>query len=97
MFMQDASFHGSVSWYENEDVELDAYWSCNGCAECFLKNQQEIEEKLERIISLHLDAVHVGVCTRQRNIDGIWERCKVIDGICKKLLAEGIKVVEGTH
>lgn len=88
---------GSFAVYENEDIELEAYWSCNGCADCFLRNQQGIEEKLKRIISLHLDAVHIGVCTRQRTTDGNWERCKVIDNICEKLLAEGIKIVEGTH
>ena len=35
-----------------------------------LKHQEGIEEKLERIIGLKPDAVHVGVCVKQRTDNG---------------------------
>ena len=53
---------GAFARYGEEPLELEAYWSCNGCGDCHFKYQEGIEEKLERIIGLKPDAVHVGVC-----------------------------------
>lgn len=50
---------GAFARYGEEPLELEAFWSCNGCEDCRLKHQEGIEEKLERIISLKPDAVHV--------------------------------------
>lgn len=80
-----------------EPLELEAFWSCNGCEDCRLKHQEGIEEKLERIISLKPDAVHVGVCVKQRTDNGDEVTCKTIEEICERLQAVGLKIVEGTH
>lgn len=74
-----------------------AYWSCNGCGDCHFKYQEGIEEKLERIISLKPDAVHVGVCVKHRTQDGQVVTCKTIEEICERLEAAGLTIVEGTH
>ncbi len=88
---------GAFAAYGDEPLELLAYWSCNGCADCCLQNQQGIEEKLERIIRLQPDAVHVGVCTKHRTARGEMVTCRVIAGLCERLRSAGIAVVEGTH
>lgn len=83
--------------YAEEPLELEAFWSCNGCEDCRLKHQEGIEEKLERIISLKPDAVHVGVCVKQRTQEGDEVTCKTIEEICGRLQAAGLTIVEGTH
>jgi len=62
-----------------------------------LNHQEGIEEKLERIIGLKPDAVHVGVCVKQRTKDGQVVNCKKIEEICERLEAAGLTIVEGTH
>ena len=83
--------------YGDETLELEAFWSCNGCDDCKLKNQAGIEEKLARIVSLQVDAVHVGVCTKHRNDMGEKVTCRKIVEICERLRQAGIKIVDGTH
>ena len=65
--------------------------------DCRLKHQEGIEEKLERIIGLKPDAVHVGVCVKQRTDNGDEATCKTIAEICERLQAAGLTIVEGTH
>lgn len=74
-----------------------AYWSCNGCGDCRFEHHAGIEEKLERIIGLKPDAVHVGVCVKHRTQDGQVVTCKTIEEICERLEAAGLTIVEGTH
>ena len=88
---------GTFARYGDEPVELMAYWSCNGCDDCHLHNQEGIEEKLRCIASLEVDAVHVGVCTKHRDAEGTWVTCRKILGICERLREAGIEIVEGTH
>lgn len=88
---------GTFAMYGDEALELEAFWSCNGCDDCKLKNQAGIEEKVERIVSLKVDAVHVGVCTKQHNVQGEQVTCKKILDICERLRESGIKIVDGTH
>lgn len=88
---------GAFAMYGDEPLELEAFWSCNGCDDCQLKNQAGIEEKLARIVSLQVDAVHVGVCTKHRNDMGEQVTCRKIVEICERLRAAGITIVEGTH
>lgn len=88
---------GAFARYGEEPLELEAYWSCNGCGDCHFKYQEGIEEKLERIISLKPDAVHVGACVKQHTDNGYEVTCKTIEEICERLEAAGLTIVEGTH
>lgn len=88
---------GAFALYGDEPLELEAYWSCNGCGDCHLQHQEGIEEKIARIIGLKVDAVHVGVCTKHCDAQGRQVTCRKILGICERLREAGIKIVEGTH
>lgn len=88
---------GAFARYGEEPLELEAFWSCNGCGDCHFKYQEGIEEKLERIIGLKPDAVHVGACVKQHTQDGQVVTCKTIEEICERLQAAGLTIVEGTH
>lgn len=88
---------GAFAMYGDEPLELEAFWSCNGCGDCKLKNQAGIEEKVARIVSLKVDAVHMGVCTKVRNDIGEQVMCRKIVDICECLRQSGITIVDGTH
>ena len=83
--------------YGDEELQLVAFFSCNGCDDCKLKHQEGLEEKMERILSLQPDAVHVGVCTIIKNEHGEKVRCEKIIDIWQRLEKAGIKVIDGTH
>ena len=81
---------GAFARYGEEPLELEAYWSCNGCGDCRFEHQAGIEEKLERIIGLKPDAVHVGVCVKPRTQDVQVVTCNTIEEICESLEAAGL-------
>ena len=88
---------GAFARYGDEALELAAYWSCNGCGDCHLNNQQGMEEKLRCIINMQVDIVHVGICTMQRTSAGKRVRCQKIVELCERLQKVGIEIVAGTH
>lgn len=70
----------------------------NGCDEVLLNNQEGLLEKLERILSVKTDIVHVGICTEI--IDEQTHKkvlCPKIQEIVDFLQKNNIKVVFGTH
>ncbi len=67
----------TFSRYGSEELELEAFFRCNGCGVW----DEGMEEKLERLISIKPDAVHLGVCTKLK--DGT--RCPTIERIAKRL------------
>lgn len=79
--------------YKGEGAELVAYWSCDGCKEVSFNNPGGLEAKIERIETLNVDVLHLGVCTR--NHEGI--ECPEIIRIIDRLEKKGIKIVRGTH
>lgn len=83
--------------YEVEDIQLIGMWTCNGCGNSMLENQDGIEKKIARMAAKGVDAVHISHCTAKKNDDGIPVRCPTIISICKKLNEQGVKVADGTH
>ena len=79
----------TFSRYGGEELELEAFFRCNGCGVW----DEGMEEKLERLISIKPDAVHLGVCTKLK--DGT--RCPTIERIAKRLEEDGAHIVDGTH
>ena len=79
------------SIYENEAVELVAFARCNGC-HSEVKQDKGLNEKIERLIKIKTDVVHLGVCTTK---DG--QQCKKITAIVQRLKEHGIKIVCGCH
>ena len=80
--------------YEGEEVEVLAFMKCSGCG-CFPGKDDGLDEKIERILSMHPDAVHLGICCchdgRDKNI------CPEIEEICNCFRRTGIPIIRGTH
>ena len=65
-----------------EPLELEAFFRCNGCdAQGIGVWDEGMEEKVERLLSLHPDVVHLGVCTKEKrptlSADSACGRCFV--------------------
>lgn len=82
----------SFERYKDEDIELAAFMRCNGC-DSDPVNDKGIKEKIERLKKEGVKAVHVGVCTKNR--EGI--RCKKMETIMQMVIDEGMEIVDGTH
>lgn len=87
----------SFARYGEEELELAAYFSCDGCGQVAFHSQRGMAEKLAMIRRLAPDAVHVGVCTKQKNGAGERVTCGAIKEITAELAAAGIEIIDGTH
>lgn len=77
-----------------EPLELEAFFRCNGCDAQGIGGWDEgMEEKVERLLSLHPDAVHLGVCTKEKS----GRRCPLIQRVADALSEAGAVIVDGTH
>ncbi len=88
------AFNNKKSYFQpyfGQDVELIAFFHCNGC-DADYENDEQYKEKMEKIISLKPDAIHVGVCCKP---DG--RLCPVIENMMQCFKNENINVIEGTH
>ena len=83
---------GAFSRYSGEEIELSAFFHCNGC-ESEVAQDEGMLEKLARIRKIRPDAVHLGVCTLRRESG----RCGTVKKIVKILQNDGIAVIDGTH
>lgn len=83
---------GSFNRYADEQVELQAFFQCNGCQSDSLKDEG-MQEKLQRVISIKPDAVHIGVCTTTKT----GKQCENIRKIVSQLKDHDILCIEGTH
>ena len=79
--------------YAGEDASLEAFFHCNGCA-----NDPETDkgmiEKLDRLQTIGVETVHIGVCTVKRETKAL---CSVIIQIQDMLHSRGIQTIQGTH
>lgn len=80
--------------YAGEDVQLDAFFHCNGC-NSNPSTDPGILEKLDRLQDMGIHTVHTGVCTCKP--PNRVEYCPNIQQIISLLHARGIHVVHGTH
>ena len=77
-----------------EPLELEAFFRCNGWdAQGIGVWDEGMEEKVERLLSLHPDAVHLGVCTKEKS----GRRCPLIQRVADALSEAGAVIVDGTH
>ena len=81
----------SFEIYKEEDVEIIAFFHCNGCS-CDYENDIEYKEKIDTVIKLKPDAVNIGKCTVT---DGC--ECSIITKIAATISDSGIRVIRGTH
>lgn len=83
--------------YEGEDVQLAAMWTCNGCGNSMLENQEGIKKKIERMAKNEIKVVHLSACCSKKQEDGTKVLCPNIVKIAERLQAMGIEIVNGTH
>ncbi|MDO4179413.1 MAG: CGGC domain-containing protein [Phascolarctobacterium sp.] len=83
--------------YQGEDVQMIAMWTCNGCGDSMLENQEGIQKKIERMKLAELDVLHLSACTSKKNEAGEKVKCPTIAKIAAELAAAGIEIVDGTH
>ena len=79
-----------------QDVLLAAMMTCNGCKNVNPLDPEEdggILEKIDRLVSIDISAVHVGACRLDRN----QKECPRITRICQMIENRGIQVIRGTH
>lgn len=88
---------GTFAVYGDEQLKLVAFFSCNGCEEVLLRNQEGFDEKISMIKSLKPDVIHVGVCCWQRSNSRDKVLCEKILEINRHLENMGINVIYGTH
>ncbi len=93
MFDHEKSF----AQYGEEELRLTAMWTCNGCGDSLLGNQEGIRKKIERMKAMELDALHISNCTHKKDAEGVKHLCPKIKAIVEELEAAGIHVVDGTH
>ena len=84
---------GTFEKYKTEEAELQAFFQCNGCDKS-LEEDDGLKKKVERIVEIHPDAVHVGMCTINKEQG---KHCETIKKMAQIFQDYGIEVVNGTH
>lgn len=79
--------------YAGEEVQLEAFLHCNGCGRD-PAGDDGMAEKLNRLTSLEVDTVHLGVCCKKHGEERL---CPTISQLRTMLEDRGIRVVFGTH
>lgn len=72
-----------------------AFMTCNGCRKITLGDSSGLEEKIERILSIKPDVIHVGICCKTRTDDN--EYCPEALRLVDIFHNHGIEIVWGTH
>ena len=72
-----------------------AFMACNGCRKITLGDSSGLEEKIERILSIKPDVIHVGICCKTRTDDN--EYCPEALRLVDIFHNHGIEIVWGTH
>lgn len=78
--------------YQGEETELVAFMRCNGCG-APAHADAGMREKIERLLLIGTDVVHVGVCTK----DESKAVCPILEEALRLLQDKGVAVVRGTH
>ena len=85
---------GAACFQAKEPLEIEAFMRCSGCGHT-MENDKGLQEKVERIVKLHPEAVHLGICCCHDGRDQ--ELCQEIEALAGIFRENGIEVVRGTH
>lgn len=84
--------------YEAEATELAAFLNCSGCGDVRLPdNEAGVQKKLDRLVAIGVETVHLSDCTRKKDAQGEKHECPQITKMAEYLTQQGITVVRGTH
>lgn len=81
----------SFEIYLDNSVEVIGFFHCNGCT-CDYEINAPYLEKVNTLIKLKPDVIHVGKCTVDKGVE-----CPVITGIIQTFEQNQIQVIRGTH
>ena len=79
--------------YTGDEVSLEAFFHCNGCGKD-PETDEGMIEKLDRLQSIGVETVHIGVCAVKRETEVL---CPAIAKIQNMLHSRGIQAIQGTH
>ena len=80
--------------YLGEEVEIEAFMKCSGCGHS-VENDKGLAEKVQRILSMHPDVIHLGICCCHNGNSK--ELCGEVEALADIFRSPGIEVVRGTH
>lgn len=79
--------------YAGQETQLNAFLHCNGCHSDPMADPG-LAEKLERLITIGVDTVHLGVCAVKQETGAL---CPTMQTLAETLQQKGLKIVQGTH
>lgn len=80
--------------YAGEEASLSAFFHCGGCGSD-PETDAGMVEKLDRLVCIGVDTVHIGVCAvKDRKCETL---CPAVSKIRDMLHNRGIQTVLGTH
>lgn len=82
---------GGFARYAGDEVELTAFFHCNGCDK-YLENDGELREKAERVVRIGTECVHIGICCYHGE-----KQCPNIRQLRGYFEENGMETVTGTH
>ena len=69
----------------------------SGCGDVQMPNNEEgLRKKLDRLVTIGVEAVHLSGCTKKKDAQGEKHECPVITKTAEYLEQQGITVVRGT-
>ena len=77
--------------YFGEELKLMGFLRCSNCGKT-PEEDRGMTEKLERLVSVGTEAVHIGVCAQMGGV-----RCPTMEENARWLEARGIEVIWQTH
>ncbi len=88
---------GAFERYGSDELQAVAFFTCNGCKENKLPNQEGMGKKIDRIKKLQPAALHISNCAMPKDEAGERHICPVVKSVADELAADGINIVLGTH
>ena len=77
--------------YDGEDVQLMGFLRCSTCGKS-PEEDRGMMEKLERLVSIGTETVHIGVCAQMNGI-----KCPTMEKHARWLEEHGIEIIRQTH
>jgi predicted metal-binding protein len=82
---------GGFACYGEEKLQLAAFLRCSTCGKK-LEEDPGMQEKLDRLVSIGTEAVHIGVCAQKKG-----KPCPYMEEKANWLMQHGISVIWKTH
>lgn len=83
------------SKYKEEDIQLAAFWTCNGCGDISLGDEEGLRRKIASMERFSVDVVHMSHCVFKKKTDGSEEICTQVSAIVSELEKIGVRVEKG--